>query len=81
MRLRILLEDLKTKEDQAMSEGHTRGPKYDVVWYWKDSKWHEADPEVYEEYKSVYDLVQDIRKLGFIAKPGLRSIGAPEGAP
>jgi hypothetical protein len=56
--------------------------KYDVVWWWRggevSGEWCAAclDPK-----GGCEATVAEIRKGGRVAYPGLRSIGAPEGAP
>lgn len=58
---------------------------WDVVYYYKNGEWHEADPfcpkSLGGQGGDVHALVNSIRKMGYPAVPGVRSIGAPEGAP
>jgi len=55
----------------------------DVVWYWNRSlkQWSEALPSCWPEYKGIQALQDDIRRMGYVAHKGLRSIGKPEGPP
>lgn len=55
--------------------------KYDVVYHWvggrEEGRWHEVHtvPEMAEE------RLAEVRRMGYVAHRGVKSIGAPEGPP
>lgn len=63
--------------------------KYDVVYYWvggtESGRWHAADPFVSKALGgvdgNVQALVERTERMGYHCVPGIRNIGAPEGAP
>ena len=62
------------------------GAPYDVIYWWGGGNmerdyWHEAVWNVYPEYKSAQETIDGIRRMGYVAWFGKRSIGAPEGEP
>ena len=61
---------------------------YDRVYWWNrgTQQWMEAIPGVRAPYsseppKTAEELRAEIRRKGYVAHLGLRSVGAPEGAP
>ena len=54
--------------------------RYDAVYWWQggseQGRWIEAQPGA-----NVHETVRALRRMGYVAHPGRRSIGAPEGAP
>lgn len=54
----------------------------DVVFYWSGGREQgEWRPATIAVGKTAEDVRRELNRAGFVAHPGFRSIGAPEGAP
>jgi hypothetical protein len=55
--------------------------RYDIVWFWNNTQWKAATPNVYPDYLNIDRLAKDIERSGRVAVKGRRNIGPPDDAP